>query len=170
MNLSDWSAIAEIIAAVGLIVSLLYVAIEVHQNTKQEKTKALQVALKEFLDSYEAATSSVTKARIFRMGLNNFDSLSSDEMGCFHATLHSLLTGFNNVWNLHKSGLLPEHELVAMRGVYVSLLSSPGGAKWWELFKHVPPPHLIEYLDEAVRRADGQISPATETFPWLQAD
>jgi hypothetical protein len=60
--------------------------------------------------------------------------------------------------------------MVAMRGLYVSLLSSPGGAKWWELFKNTPPPYLIEYLDEALRKADGQISPATESFPWLQTD
>jgi hypothetical protein len=84
--------------------------------------------------------------------------------------MHGLLHGFHSVWVLYKSGSLPEYELVAMRTIYLELLMTQGGRQWWEAFKHVPPPHLIAYLEEEVQKAEGVIVPANEAYPWLRPD
>lgn len=81
-----------------------------------------------------------------------------------------MLSGLNNAWTLYETGQLPEEEFVTMRGLFVSLLVSPGGQRWWELFKHLPPQYLVSHIDEAIRDADGKITPANESVPWLSAD
>ena len=81
-----------------------------------------------------------------------------------------MLHGFHSVWVLFKVGSLPEYELMALRKFLIELLMSPGGRQWWETFKHIPPPHLVSYLDEEVEKAEGVIMPAVETYPWLRPD
>lgn len=170
MNLSDWGAVADIVASIGVIITLVYLAIQIHQNTRQIKSQGLQAAIAHFLRNFDETTKTGVDADIFRKGLNDFENLTAGDQGCFHSKMHSLLHGFNNVWNLYKAGLLPEYELIAMRGLFLSMLTSPGGQKWWQVFKHVPPPQLVDYIDQSVREADGKVLSAIDQFPWLRSD
>jgi hypothetical protein len=170
MEISDWGIIAEIVSAIGIIVTLIYLAIQVHQNTRQEEFQGLQAAILRFLNNVDSITRTEEDAEIFRKGVNYFEDLPSAEQGSFHSKMHSLLHGFHSIWILYKSGILPEYELVAMRRIYVELLMSPGGGQWWKSFKHIPPPHLVAYLDEEVEKARGTINPANQAYPWLRGD
>ena len=170
MIFSDWSVVAEIVSAIGIIVTLIYLAVQVHGNTRQKEFFALQSAIIRFLDAVDQVTRTKEEAEIFRNGLNHFAVLSAKEQGAFHSQMHSLLHGFHSIWILYKAGVLPEYELVAMRRLYVEFLLSPGGQGWWKEFKHIPPPHLVEYLDQETRNASGVITPAIEKYSWLRAD
>ena len=167
----NWEAInstAEIVGAVGVIVSLIYLAIQVRKNTKQEEFQSLQSAIHLYLNNVDRATGTSEDAALFRKGLNDFESLLPAEQGEFHSRMHSLLHGFHGVWVLYKAGLLPEYELVAMRRIFVELLLSPGGRQWWEAFKHIPPQHLITYLEGEVERVAEELPAAIDTYPWLR--
>jgi hypothetical protein len=166
---TDWATLAEVVSAIGVIVTLVYLAIQVHQNTRQMKTQGLQLALRQFLVAFENITASTDVADLMRRGLNDFDALSRREQGVFHSKMHSMLVGFNAVWNLYKDGLVPKYELDAMRGSFLSLLGSAGGLSWWRAFKHVPPPVLTEYLDGFLAGAT-VANAATSQFPWLRPD
>jgi hypothetical protein len=143
MNFSDWSVVADIVSALGIILTLVYLAIQIRQNTRQKKLQGLQEATELFLHSYEQVSATVEDAEVFRKGLNDFDSLSTNEKACFHSKIHSLVTGFDSIWNLYMNGLLPENEFVAMRAMFISMLASPGAQRWWSAFKHVPASGLV---------------------------
>ena len=170
MVFSDWSVIAELVSALGIIITLIYLAIQVHQNTRQEEFQGLQAAILRFLNNVDGITKTEEDAEVFRRGLNHFSDLPAATQGSFHSKMHSLLHGFHSIWILYKSGILPEYELVAMRQIYVELLMSPGGRQWWETFKHIPPPHLVAYLDEEIQKSEGTIVPANLAYPWLRGD
>ena len=42
LKLSDWASVAEIVAALGIVVSLIYVALEVHDNTRAQDAANIQ--------------------------------------------------------------------------------------------------------------------------------
>ena len=170
MEFSDWSVIAEVVSAVGIIITLGYLGLQVHQNTRQEEFQGLQTAILRFLNNFDSITKTKEDAEVFRIGLNYFENLPAADQGSFHSKMHSLLHGFHSVWILHRSGALPEYELVAMRRIYVELLMSPGGNQWWESFKHIPPPHLVAYLDKEVKESQGLFLPANQEYPWLRGD
>lgn len=170
METTDWAVIAEITSAIGIVITLVYLAIQVHQNTRQEEFQGLQAAILRFLNNVDDVTKTKEDAENFRKGLNYFGDLPPDEQGAFHSKMHSLLHGFHSIWILYKSGSLPEYELVAMRRIYVELLMSPGGGQWWLSFKHIPPPHLVAYLEGEIEKSSGEISPANLMYPWLRGD
>jgi hypothetical protein len=95
MSLSDWGVVAEIIASKGVLVTLVYLAIQIHQSIRQIKSRGLQAAIENFLHNFDKTTETGVGAEIFRKGLNDFDSLTASDQGCFHTKMHSLLHGFN---------------------------------------------------------------------------
>ena len=167
MNWDAISAIAEMIAAVAVIVSLLYLAIQVSQNTHALKRQGQQSARERFLMDLDRTTNTRIDAEIFRNGLNDFDSMSPDDQGCFHSKMHPLIHGFHHAWDMHRAGLVPDIELEAMRNLMISYLMTTGAQQWWAMHKTVAPPDIVSYLDEATVNAMGKIAPATERFSWL---
>ena len=170
MNWEAIGTIAEIVGAAGVIVSLIYLAIQIRYTSRQTNSQALQVTIANFLNNYDNATGTTENIEVLRKGLNDFDSLSANEQGRLQSLLHPLNHGFNSVLTMYKAGLLPEQELVATRNTYIAFLISPGGRRWWESFKHAPPREFVAYIDEAIRKAEGTVAPATEQLPWLKAE
>ena len=55
-----------------------------------------------------------------------------------------------------------------MRIVLISFLLPPGDRRWFEYYKHVPPPQYVAYLETEMQKAEGVIKPANEEFPWYR--
>ena len=168
MTATEWGTLAEVVSAVGIIITLIYLAIQIHQNTRQMKSQGMQLALRQFLAAFENSTATVGDADIMRRGLHSFDNLPPSDQGVFHSKMHAMLTGFAAVWYLYNDGLIPKYELQAMRGLFLLMLSSPGGSEWWNAFKHVPPPVLIEYIDGHLNQNAHDAQSAANQFPWLR--
>ena len=67
MNLSDWGVVADIVVSIGIIITLVYLAIQVHQNTRQIKSQGLQASIANFLrnnQTFEGHDWSVSKRPI----------------------------------------------------------------------------------------------------------
>jgi hypothetical protein len=168
MNFSDWSTVAEIISAVAVIITLLYLAIQVHGNTRQLKSQVIEASREGFLHHLDATTKTIADADIFRRGLNQFDELSENEQACFHSLIHPLVHGFHSVWNLRKSSVLEEQDFLAMKIALVRVLVTTGGRQWWDKYKFALPPHLTEHLEATMDNRDSPVAPATEKVPWLR--
>jgi len=170
MNWEAIDAVSQIIGAVAVVITLIYLSKQIRQSTRQEEIQSFQAATELFLKNLDQATGTTQDAEIFRNALNDYENLSPSEQGVFHSKMHGLLHGLHTVWKLYKSGTLPEYELVAMRSAFIELLLAPGGQRWWTAFKHIPPPHYVAYLDEELRKAEGKIVPANLAYPWLRPD
>ena len=66
MNLTDWSALAELIAAIGVLATLGYLAFQIHQNTRVLKNQSLNTAIERFLRAIDHATNDSSNSEIFR--------------------------------------------------------------------------------------------------------
>lgn len=79
----DWEAIAavsETVSAAAVVVSLAYLALQVHQNTRVLKNQGLHSAIERFLLNVDELTRIRTNADVFRRGLNDFAALAPDEV------------------------------------------------------------------------------------------
>ena len=65
MTFSDWGVIADIVSAFGVVISLAYLAYEIHQATKQSEFQAFQTARDAYLKDLDAATWTPEEAEIF---------------------------------------------------------------------------------------------------------
>ena len=167
MALSDWSVVAELVSAAGVIISLIYLAVQIRHATKQRDAQGIQLLRAEYLSSIDNCTGTRENAEIFLKGLNNFSDMPVVEQACFHSLIHPVLHGFHSLWEAHKAGIVSTSDLDATRDQFVSLLLTSGGAQWWASFKHVPPPGIVSYIDDSIEGSRMLLKPATESVPWL---
>ncbi|NNE78840.1 MAG: hypothetical protein HKN18_01080 [Silicimonas sp.] len=132
MELSSFALIAEIVAAVAVIVSLLFVGYEVHQTRKQSELSNWRDVLQGMID-YKAATNDIGFADLISRGHADYDSLSAPEKLSFGLYLEQGIHVFGNFIKHNDS--LPQ-KLQGLESAigqsFCDLLTTPGGAAWWE--------------------------------------
>ena len=71
---------------------------------------------------------------------------------------------------LNQAGLIEEDAPRINERFFLGLLSTPGGAQWWETVKRTRPmpESAITYLQSLLDDPKREIVPLTELQPWLQ--
>lgn len=170
MTLEQLYYIGEMIGVIAVVVTLIFLTVQVRQNTKLMKTHGLQEAIAHFILANPQATSDVLNAKNFRMGLNDFNALSRDEKAVFHSKMHILIAGFGQVLSLYKNGLLIHAEFTTMEGFFLRAMLCPGAQQWWEQFKHMTPMHFMSHVDKRIQEESANIKPFSEELDWYKID
>lgn len=131
MNWDALGAIGELIGAVAVVVTLLYVGRQIHQANVQAQASARY----SFIEAYGHMNSSITEnkdvASVFRRGLKGHE-LGEDESIQFFALLGQFLNTWSALFDLHVDGMLPENQWTMVRLDIITMLSEPGGKEFWE--------------------------------------
>jgi len=134
MTLNEFQQIIEIIASILVVPSLIYLAIQVRQNTKQmQATASFQWV--EASGQMNAVVAGDTKAAsVFRRGWNDPTSLNEDEQMQFLIHMGQFMQIYSTMYEQYQSGLLPKTQWHNCRKDLISALSSPGGIFVWDNF------------------------------------
>ena len=132
MNWEAIGAIAELLGAIGVIASLIYLATQIRQNSRQLMGASL-IAVHEYQRSLTEELNS--NPELFRMvirGNNDFDALSSEEQALV-AIFNTKEAGYWDMcYQLTKQGSLDPSVYRAKERYLVALHSAPGRRKWFE--------------------------------------
>ena len=141
-----WEAVIAIVEIAGLlavVVSLIYVAVQVRQNSEligQNTLVARSAMVHEtavfYARFFELIAENGDVAHIYRKGLAG-KSLDPDEATRFEALLEVYFTSLEDHDHQYKSGLYfdedDDTDLVEyMAPAFRDMLSSPQGREWWE--------------------------------------
>ncbi len=170
ITLEQMYYIGEMTGVTAVIASLIYLALQVQQNTKQLKTQGLKGAINEFVYAFSAATSDEYTTGLFRKGLNNFNALTKNEKGAFQTIMEHQLGGFNQVLLLHSNDLLSDSEFVAMERTFLAVFMCPGALEWWEDFKYLPPEELVSYVDKRIKEEHGKTKTVVDIYDCFKND
>lgn len=133
MNWDAVGAIGEVLGAVAAVITLLYVARQIHQVNAQTQASARYSFIETRGHLNSLITESKKIASIFRRGLKGEVSNEDEFMQCF-----ALPGQFPNTWNvlydLHEDGLLPEDPWAKVKKDIIAMLSEPGGRNFWKKF------------------------------------
>jgi len=133
MNWDAIGAVAELVGALGVIASLIYLAVQIRQNTRSSRAATFQSTSSEVSHLYRTLASDSELARIFRIGLLEPQALDEDEFSRFGALLISALKGYENIFVQYHQGTVDDQTWEAWRRSILSMLELPGAAFFWEL-------------------------------------
>lgn len=91
MNWEAVGAVAELVGAIGVIASLLYLAIQVRSNTRMMRTTAEQDAIDSFRN-FQRSLLEADRLKIFRTGVEDLNALSEDERARFIVLVHEMFS------------------------------------------------------------------------------
>ena len=160
MTLQDLSSIGEIVGAVAVVVSLVYLAIQVRQNTQQmrENSQINRLMLQEnFVSGQQHALLSLSMDpeffRVWREGSRNVDNISAEDQERFGLLLYSQMYRYHLMYQA--SSIEPQERKRAMLQVERMAHLSNFRAWWWRQRPYFAfDPGFCKMVDEQVRNAE----------------
>ncbi|MGR8949568.1 MAG: hypothetical protein ACU84Q_16105 [Gammaproteobacteria bacterium] len=131
MTLSDLGNLGEFLASLGVLVSLIYVGIQIRQNTTEaQRTNARATSV-----HHSAALHALSKdneiADIFVGGIKDIGSLTDAERYRFDVSLAVWLQAIEKAFLDHRAKRYTDDELQGYRIAVPNALNTPGGNVWW---------------------------------------
>ena len=163
MKLSDAAKWAEIVSAVGLVVSLIYVGVQVTDNTSATRSATASNASTEFIDWYTHLSSDPELMDVWLRGVTAPDSLDAQEELRFIFLLHIVMLQFQNNYYLVEEGTLDEKMLASINNTLTTIQGTPGFALYWPLRKDLFFPEYRAFVEELMFKPGGLPNPSYRT-------
>ena len=155
MNWDAIGAIAELLGAIGVIASLVYLATQIRQSREQmdQNTRALRAGA--FQQHADAQGSVFMKAlevpgldSAVRSGFADFHVLSEQDSFRFNLWIQSVMHQIENGHYQFRVGLLEEDRWLLRLSTLRQLLQYPGVVQWWQAWQPPLGPEFVALVDE----------------------
>ena len=150
MTLEEFNYIAEIVASVAVIASLIYVGREVGQNTKATHAAAAQAFVSAINEYVGMINASDKLADILHQGANGLSALKGGDLIRFMAFRDQVFMALQSQYLQWKDGTLDERLWLAQKQAASARLSQAGEQEWWAARRHMYFQEFQDYLDHLV--------------------
>lgn len=168
LSLSQWTSIAEIAGMIAVVISLIFVGLEIRQNTDQVKAASMETGVG-FVKAVLDMPNTIENASFIRRGLNDFDSLSAEEKMVFDSKLSIATVEFENITKLYAQGNIDEDYYNSYELMLASIYLSPGGKTWFERTKVFYPEGTEQTMREMMEKYSDSIT-LSEYFQYAPTD
>ncbi len=131
LTIQDLGNIGEFVAAIAVLVSLLYLAIQIRQNTKSVRTSTYQAVL----DSSHRVNeifADPRMERIYRVGRKDASQLKEDALAQFKALVGNIVGFYEGLFLQHQQGAIDDDFFVNRFSAFHHIISQPGVRAVWE--------------------------------------
>lgn len=153
MNWDALGAVAELLGAIGVLASLVYLGIQIHQNTRWLKQQAFQLSTNEVRRWASNFSGSHANSELFLRGQQDHHSLTPTERFQFTMMIFEILS----VWETYR-----QHDTKELLGLRESAEISIGGwirqgwfLEWWRMNEFMLPPDFKAFVQEIMDRHAG---------------
>ena len=158
MNWDAISAVAELLGAVGVIVSLGYLAHQVRQNTRSIRAAAYQA----WFASYDSLSNLLLGDAEFdalaHRAASDPRGLTPDERRWFFGVLRRAFRQFENLYYQHREGMIDRELFDAWLSIYARSAEGPAFAEFWKAESDIFSAPFREFIGREF--AAGRVGPA----------
>ncbi len=133
MNWEAINAIAQLVSSLAVVASLWYLAVQVHRSTRIAKLAAQDAATTALREVTRPFAENVEVGRIWRQGLEDFDSLGADDKARFYHVAFQFLKAMETIHHHYVYGLMEEQVWRGWSNLYRHYVASPGLDRYWQL-------------------------------------
>jgi hypothetical protein len=136
MSLEQLSYLAQIAGSVGVIVSLLFVASQIKQNTRALERNEHNSTMAQWTVIRQAIARDRDMAELMTGGLSGERKLDAADQLRLEQMLQECAWASFHVWDRTQRGVFPKGTFEATAGMYLcELLGTAGGSAWWDSSK-----------------------------------
>jgi len=168
MNWEALGAVGEIIGAIGVVSSLVYLAIQIRQNSHQvaDNTKLARLAARDattqsFSRYRHLIANSPELAEIYLRGCADYRGLPIADRLRFGAVLQEFFFAYDLLYERVADGRYEAGMFERQVPSVLALLSQPGVRDWWGRNKQIFRLAFVEFVERALADAANDKSPAT---------
>jgi hypothetical protein len=147
VTLQDLGNLGEFLGSIGVIASLVYLAIQIRQNTRSVRSAAYQAAVASSVEAASLFASSETLSEAFSKGFRDFESLKGPERYRFGAYAYGLFRSYENLFYQHAQGAIEEQLWLGFRNMLQRDINVTGMTAWWDRERDIFSSEFLRYVD-----------------------
>ena len=149
MTLEQYAYFGEIIAAVAVVASLIYVARQLGQNTAMMRVNAARERVQRDTELSSAISGSQEFAELWAKGASNFENLDEIERLRLIFFERGAIIHWHNMFALRKKNLLPDADWNELLWIIQNLVGSREAVQEaWNVFKDSFDEPFQDFLEE----------------------
>src|SRR5438477_11361993 len=133
INWDAISAISQLVGSLAVVLSVLYLAMQVHQSTRVARLATQDAAATAMTDVSKPFMENAELERIWRVGLEDLSALSAEERARFFHAIYQFLKAFETIHFHFVYGLMDRQLWEAWHGLLRHYIAAPGVAQYWKL-------------------------------------
>jgi hypothetical protein len=171
MSFSDLSSIGSFVGGIAVVISLVYLSVQIRQNMRHERASMQQGRAARTVDIL-LRTAGSDMAHAMLRGRAGDPDISADELEQFLRAATAMLISFEDGYVLRQSGVLDMSTIAADEAAMKNhILSWPGYRVAWDMLKQGMQPDFREYVDGLARGIpETRSSDRTETWRKLTTE
>jgi len=166
MTISNLADIAEIVGNLAVVVSLVYLAVQIRQNTQSIRNSTLQSNT----DIWSTLLSRLAEpgtVEAYAAGVTGSRDIRPIQYTQFFLLCRGLFVAFENQYYQYRHGALDRETYKGYeRAIAEQLLAFPGFRLWWQQSRDVFSPNFAEHVDEMIAKVP-QAEPDQFFREWL---
>jgi len=147
VTIQDLGSIGELVAAIATVVTLVYLAVQVRQNTRALRSSTFQDVSREMAHNVEPIVYQSDVAEILVKGLRGLAELTPSEQLRFRSVLVMSFRRMEAVYVHSKLGSIERELALGFELSMLSMLHNPGAAEWWGTAKATFTRSFSEHVD-----------------------
>jgi len=156
MTIQDWGALGEMISGFAIIVSLIYVAAQIRQNTKAITVSTSHACL----DLHVGIISPIMVEKEFRdiywRGLKGLSRLQGAETAAFAVWAINTFRIWETFWFQWQDGVFDSHTWKGWERQFADLFAYPGIKEVWLIRKHQLSDEYCNWVEQHVAGASSK--------------
>ena len=136
MNWEMVSALGQLVAAVGVIPSLIYLAIQIREQNKERRRAGINVLTAQWGDLVRSAQESADFAAVFLEGMRSFDKLDPVAKLRFSAFFTRFTRNCEAMYLYYRDDALDKALWGEVERTISDYFAYPGVKEWWATRKH----------------------------------
>ena len=151
IKLKKIALIVEILGGVAILISLIFVGIQLKDNTKATRSSTATATIGTMTDWYVTMGTNAEASSSFWKFLSDPNSMTKEEQLQHIYNLHGLLLTFQNSYYLALEGTLDERIPESLNQVIIGVKDQPGFQLYWKARKSIFFKEYRDYVDEIMK-------------------
>jgi hypothetical protein len=157
VKLEAINALAQLVAAIGVIVSLFYLAAQIRQNTRSMRAVVVDSLAHSLIDLLSPQAYDLEAIRAFAAAVEDWHGVTEEDRARSLSFMFPTFKLFENAWFQQRQGTLDMQQWEGWDAYIRMYYHRPGVKTWWSLRKKAFAAGFRDYL-EATEPINGVLS------------
>jgi len=157
MNWEMISAIGQMLGAIGVIISIVYLAAQIRNQNKESQRQAMHVLTTHWSDLNRTLVENPEMAVLWLRALRSFDDLDAKSKLRFGAHLGRFLRFADSLYLNVQDGMLDKRLWRGYERTIADTVAYPGFQTWWDTRKHWYTDEFCALIDRHIKTVKPKI-------------
>ncbi len=151
LKLSELANIAEVIGAFAVVVSLIYVGVQVNDSNSAVRSSSVNDANVAVQEWYMQIGSDEQTSRLFYSALMSDEAKSNEDEFQFIMMFHGVFLAFQNSYLMAEEGTIDSELVNGLTGAILTVKDTPGMKRYWRQRRTTLHPRFVRYVDDLLQ-------------------